>query len=141
VVLGGDALTGVILVWRGEFANEDLNLLRREAFPGDCSAHDWRSQVRRHSLGWVCAEFEGVLVGWINVAWDGARHATLLDTSVALSHRHRGIATALVAKAAVEAGQAGCDWLHVDFEAHLAPLYLESCGFSMTSAGLLNLRG
>jgi hypothetical protein len=36
---------------------------------------------------------------------------------------------------------AGCGWLHVDFEDHLAPFYLESCGFRPTAAGVLRLGG
>lgn len=38
--------------------------------------------MNRHSLGWVCARFDGALVGFVNVAWDGAAHAFILDTVV-----------------------------------------------------------
>ncbi|MEV4123944.1 carboxylesterase family protein [Nocardia sp. NPDC049707] len=34
----------------------------------------------------------GLLIGFVNVAWDGADHAFLLDTKVRPEHRHRGIA-------------------------------------------------
>jgi hypothetical protein len=34
---------------------------------------------------------------------------------------------------------AKCEWLHVDFEDHLRPFYLASCGFRPTDAGLIAL--
>jgi hypothetical protein len=34
---------------------------------------------------------------------------------------------------------AGCEWLHVDFDDHLRPFYLDACGFSPTDAGLIAL--
>ncbi|WP_433662163.1 GNAT family N-acetyltransferase [Nocardia sp. CA-128927] len=55
-------------------------------------------------------------------------------------HRHAGIGTELVRRAAEAARRAGCTWLHVDFEEHLRPFYLESCRFRPTAAGLLHLR-
>jgi len=44
-----------------------------------------------------------------------------------------------VATAVEEARRAGCEWLHVDFEAHLRPFYFDACGFSPTEAGLIAL--
>lgn len=82
---------------------------------------------------------DGSLIGFVNVAWDGGVHAFLLDTVVAASHRNGGVGAELVARAAREAGRAGCDWLHVDFEEHLHPFYLDRCGFTPTAAGLLRL--
>lgn len=38
-----------------------------------------------------------------------------------------------------EAGAAGCDWLHVDFDGHLRPFYFDVCGFTPTPAGLIRL--
>lgn len=38
-----------------------------------------------------------------------------------------------------EARAAGCEWLHVDFDDHLRPFYLDACGFSPTGAGLIAL--
>lgn len=35
---------------------------------------------------------------------------------------------------------AGCEYLHVDFENHLKPFYLETCGFSPAPAELLRLK-
>lgn len=34
-----------------------------------------------HSLVYVCAYTKAVLIGLVNVAWDGGRHAFLLDTT------------------------------------------------------------
>jgi hypothetical protein len=34
---------------------------------------------------------------------------------------------------------AGCRWLHVDFQEHLAGFYLDACRFKQTMAGLLRL--
>lgn len=125
--------------WRGRFGNAAVNALHAEAFGHEVTADDWWSQVSRHSLGWVCAWQEDELAGFVNVAWNGGGHAFLIDTAVAARARHRGIGTALVSLAAGHARQAGCGWLHVDFEDHLRPFYLGSCGFRPTSAGLVPL--
>jgi GNAT superfamily N-acetyltransferase len=58
---------------------------------------------------------------------------------VAEQARHQGVGTALVAMAIDQARQAGCEWLHVDFEGHLRPFYLDACGFRPTDAGLIAL--
>ena len=81
----------------------------------------------------------GGLIGFVNVAWDGGDHAFLLDTKVAREHQRQGIATALVGHAVRHAQAAGCEWLHVDFEPHLAALYFDACGFQSTSAGVIHL--
>jgi hypothetical protein len=57
--------------WRGQFSNEALNTLRAEAFGRQNSNDDWWAQVNRHSLRWVCANLDEVLVGFVNVVWDG----------------------------------------------------------------------
>lgn len=44
-----------------------------------------------------------------------------------------------MAKGAEKARAARCEWLHVDFEAHLRPFYFDACGFEETSAGLIAL--
>ena len=87
--------------WRGEFENRELNALHAEAFEHALLDDDWRDQVARHSLGWVCARDGGDLVGFVNVAWDGGVHAFVLDTAVAHRVAHRGIGTQLV-RVAVE---------------------------------------
>jgi predicted N-acetyltransferase YhbS len=75
----------------------------------------------------------------VNVAWDGAVHAFILDTMVAIGARRHGIGAELVAVAVTEARAAGCEWLHVDFEDHLRAFYFEGCGFEPTNAGLIKL--
>ena len=131
---------GVDYRWRGEFTNDELNALHAEAFGYVIGDDDWRGQVERYSLGWVCARQEGELVGWVNVAWDGGVHAFLIDTVVADAARRRGIGTQLVQFAVEQASAAGCEWLHVDFDDELAPFYLKACGFTPTPAGVIALR-
>ncbi|TDV41335.1 GNAT family N-acetyltransferase [Actinophytocola oryzae] len=125
--------------WRGAFDNAEVNVLHAEGFAHDVLDDDWWTRVNRHSLGWVCARRSGVLVGFVNVAWDGAVHAFILDTVVAATARRQGVGQQLVTHAARNASAAGCDWLHVDFEERLRPFYLDSCGFRPTEAGLLAL--
>jgi GNAT superfamily N-acetyltransferase len=125
--------------WRGPVGNDELNALHAEAFGHAVLTEDWRGQLARHSLGWVSARDGGVLAGFVNVPWDGATHAFILDTMVARVARRRGIGARLVAVAAEGARAAGCDWLHVDFTPGLRGFYLESCGFRRTDAGLIAL--
>jgi ribosomal protein S18 acetylase RimI-like enzyme len=82
---------------------------------------------------------DGLLMGFVNVAWDGGDHAFLLNTKVRAEYQRRGIATEVVRLAASRAQAAGCEWLHVDFEEHLAPFYFDACGFRPTLAGLIRL--
>jgi ribosomal protein S18 acetylase RimI-like enzyme len=78
------------------------------------------------------------LIGFVNVAWDGGVHAFLLDPCVDPEFRRSGIGTRLVGEAARLAAQRGGEWLHVDFEPHLAAFY-NACGFRSTEAGLMRL--
>jgi GNAT superfamily N-acetyltransferase len=137
--------TGIDFAWRGDVDNAALEALHASGF-GYAPApepHDWRAQLRRHSLGWVCAwrRPAGRLAGFVNVAWDGGGHAFLLDTVVAKDERRAGIGAGLVEVAVREARAAGCEWLHVDFEDHLRGFYFDACGFRPTNAGLIPLRG
>lgn len=125
--------------WRGTFESSELNALHAEGFNHPVLLHDWRSQVERHSLGWVCARADGRLVGFVNVPWDGDTHAFLIDTLVAADHRRMGIGRRLVELAAQEARIAGCEWLHVDFDEELQTFYLDACGFDPTPAGTIQL--
>ncbi len=125
--------------WRGYFTNGALNTLHAEGFGHDSFDDDWEKQLERHSLGWVCAYDGDNLVGFVNVAWDGAVHAFILDTLVAASHRRQGVGSRLVAVAADGARKAGCEWLHVDFDPEHRDFYLDSCGFKTTAAGLIQL--
>ena len=125
--------------WRGAFASEEVSALHAEGFGRQRVAADWRGQVERHSLGWVCGREGNQLIGFVNVAWDGARHAFILDTLVTRRLRRQGVGACLVEAATRGAREAGCEWLHVDFEDHLRPFYLDSCGFRPTQAGLVAL--
>ena len=126
--------------WRGPFASDELERLHAASFNRKPSfTWDWWAQVNQHSLGWVCARADDALVGWVNVAWDGAVHAFLIDTVVDAAHRRTGIATDLVMAAREHAARAGCEWLHVDFDAHLREFYWNACGFTATDAGLIAL--
>jgi ribosomal protein S18 acetylase RimI-like enzyme len=124
--------------WRGEAS--DAELVSLVEAHGGRPEPGWWDRIRQFSLGWVTARLPGgALIGFVNVAWDGGDHAFLIDTKVASAHQRQGIATELVAEAVRQATAAGCEWLHVDFEDHLAPFYLSACGFRPTAAGLIHL--
>ena len=127
----GDILgDGMSYEWRGEFDSAEVEALHAEGFGHKAVDYDWRGQVERHSLGWVCARDGGDLVGFVNVPWDGATHAFILDTLVAGRARRPGIGTRLVELAATEARAAGCEWLHVDFDDELGTLLLSTLAAS-----------
>ncbi len=100
--------------WRGQFTNDEANRLHAEAF-----------DTRLYTAA----------------AWDWLRlvHAWHQDEMVAHSARRAGIGRALISVAAQRARDAGRETLHVDFEDHLRPFYLDACGFTATNAGLLRL--
>jgi ribosomal protein S18 acetylase RimI-like enzyme len=126
--------------WRG--ALTDAEMVELVMAHGGRAQAGWWDQVRPHSLGWVTARrSDGLLVGFVNVAWDGGHHAILLDTKVRSDHQRRGIATAVVRVAVAHSRAAGCEWLHVDFEEQLAPFYFDACGFRPTPAGVIYLSG
>ncbi len=126
--------------WRGNFQNEEVNQLHAECFDHRVLEDDWRRQVERHSLGWVTARDGEELVGFVNVPWDGAIHAFVLDTMVTPRLRRHGVGKKLVERAVGEARAAGCEWMHVDFDDHLREFYFDACGFTPTNAGLIALR-
>lgn len=131
--------TDVVYEWRGALTDAEMAELVRSH--GGRPEEGWWDRVRPHSLGWVVARAEdGEVVGFVNVAWDGGDHAFLLDPKTRGSMQRRGIGTRLVALAVQHACEAGCEWLHVDFEPELEPFYLEACGFDSTPAGLIHLR-
>lgn len=130
--------------WRADFTSSEANALHAEAFAKRVFADqewDWAALVEEHSLGWATSRRGGVLVGFLNVVWDGSVHAWLQDVMVAAEMRHQGVGTALVAIAREEAARAGCEWLHVDFAPGLRAFYLDACSFQATEAGLLRLDG
>ena len=120
-----------------DVSSEALNALFEDAWPGH-TPRDF-SPVLAQSLGYVCATADGVLVGFVNVAWDGAIHAFLLDPTVRSDFQRQGIGTHLVHQAIDLAKSKGVEWLHVDYEPRLAEFYAK-CGFRTTAAGLINLR-
>ena len=122
--------------WRGTFTNEELNALHAEAFAHPILTIDWTGQVQTYSLGWVTAREGGELIGFVNVAWDGAIHAFIVDTMVSARAQRHGVGTRLVDIGAHEASAAGCSWLHVDFDEEHRAFYLGKCGFRPTPAGL-----
>ena len=125
--------------WRGDIENDEVNALHAEAFETRLLVDEWDWQsIVRQSLGWVVARDDGRLVGFVNVIWDGSVHAWIQDTMVASGSRRKGIGTHLVQVAREQAGNAGCEWLHVDFEDDLGSFYYEACGFEPTSAGLIH---
>lgn len=125
--------------WRDLITDEEMVdlVLSHEGNP----SIGWWPRVREHSLGWVSArDHEELLVGFVNVAWDGCDHAFLIDTKTRGSYQHRGIGRKLVKLAARNAAAAGCEWLHVDFRAELGRFYFDACGFAPTEAGLIHLK-
>lgn len=132
----------IVYGWRGGFDSPEVNAIHSETFehreyPTD--EWDWRQLVEAHSLGWVTARSDSVLVGFVNVPWDGLVHAWIQDTMVSPTQRNRGIGTELIRQAASHARDAGCEWLHVDFDDDLAPFYIDACGFQAAQAGLIDL--
>ena len=117
-------------------SNDDLNALWAVAWPS-CEKIDFGPILAR-SLAHLGAYDGDSLVGFINVAWDGGKHAFILDTCVHPRMRRRGIATRLVGAATDAARDRGVVWMHVDFKPDLTPLY-RNCGFKPTEAGLMRL--
>ena len=117
--------------------NESLNALYAVSWPH----HTWFEfePVFSRAVAYLFAFDEGGVVGSVYVAWDGAQHAFLLEPTVHPEYRHQGIGRELVRRAADAARDAGCEWLHVDYEKALTPFY-EACGFQPTAAGLIRLR-
>jgi ribosomal protein S18 acetylase RimI-like enzyme len=117
--------------------DDELNVLFADAWEQH-ENRDFQSALK-HSLLFVCAYHGSRLIGFVNVAWDGAQHAFLLDATVHTEFQRRGIGIDLVKHAAEETGKHDIDWLHVDFEPHLEAFY-RKCGFRFTNAGLMNLK-
>lgn len=119
---------------RENVPSEFLATLFREAWPDGSEP-----PPLDHSLTWVTAHEADRVVGFVNLAWDGGRHAFLLDTTVHPTVRGRGIGEALVRRAVDAARAEGIEWVHVDYEPPLASFY-ERCGFRPTLAGLIHLQ-
>jgi GNAT superfamily N-acetyltransferase len=120
--------------------DEQISRLHALAFGDDRQGiTPWGERLRRHSVTWTGAFQGNDLVGFVHVVWDGGGHGFLLDTVVHPLHQRRGLGRAVVETAIRNARVAGCEWVHVDYEPHLASFYLEACGFQTTAAGLLRL--
>jgi GNAT superfamily N-acetyltransferase len=115
----------------------DLEPLFAEAW-GAGSARGYDAVLER-SLDYIGAFRGAKLVGFVNLAWDGGAHTFILDTVVRSSLRREGIGRELVRRAIEAARDAGVEWVHVDYEAHLDGFY-EQAGLRPTSARLLHLR-
>jgi GNAT superfamily N-acetyltransferase len=129
---------GVSYRWRGPLT--DAEMVELVTAHGGTATPGWWDRIRPHSLGWATARAsDSVLVGFVNVVSDGGDHAFLIDTKTHGAYQHKGIGTRVVRFAAQHAKAAGCEWLHVDFEAGLATFYFDACGFRPTEAGLIHL--
>jgi GNAT superfamily N-acetyltransferase len=117
-------------------SNSRLNDLYSQAWPRH--KRFAFTPVLRRSLGWICAREGKELVGFVYLAWDGAQHAFLLEPTVLPRVQRRGIGRELVLRAVRLAHRRGCEWVHVDWEAGLAPFYW-ACGFRRTQAGVIHL--
>jgi ribosomal protein S18 acetylase RimI-like enzyme len=125
--------------WQGDVSDQELEALHAAAFDHSPTDKDWSRQLQAHSLGWVTARLQGRLVGFVNVAWDGGKHAFLVDTAVDPGHQGLGIGEQLVRLAVEGARSAGCTWLHVDFEPRFQHFYVARCGFHLSQAGAMRL--
>ena len=117
--------------------DSQLNALFSSAWPQPYVARTFAPVLAR-SLGYFCAYAGANLIGFVNVAWDGGSHTFLLDTTVHPDWQRRGIGSELVRRATELARSSGAQWLHVDYEPHLAEFY-RRCGFTRTDAGLVRL--
>ncbi|MET8468245.1 GNAT family N-acetyltransferase [Streptomyces sp. NPDC006422] len=125
--------------WRDPVSDEEMVDLVRSHGGNDVAG--WWEKIRAYSLGWLAArDADGLLVGFVNVAWDGGDHAFLVDAKTRGTHQRRGIGAAVVRLAASCARESGCEWLHVDFEPELRGFYFGACGFRPTEAGVIRLR-
>ena len=117
-------------------SNAALNELWRVAW--DDSAVGDFAPVLKRSLTHIGVYYGERLIGFVNVAWDGGRHAFLLDPCVHPGFRRQGIGTSLIREAVRCARDRGALWLHVDFEPHLERFYADF-GVRATKAGLIRL--
>jgi GNAT superfamily N-acetyltransferase len=130
--------------WKGKFGNDEANELHADAFQHrvfSAEEWDWVSLCADHSLGWVTARDDRLLVGFVNVLWDGLVHAWVQDVMVSPAAQRQGIGVGLLGVVRSEAAAAGCEWLHVDFDDHLRPFYYDAAGFTPTNGGLIDLSG
>lgn len=125
---------------RGPVDDDELSQLHDRAFTGSASGTTvpWSARLRAHSVAWVSAYVDERLCGFVHACWDGGSHAFLLDTVVLPGYQRRGIGRELVRRLRLQLREAGCEWLHVDYEPRFEAFY-RSCGFASTRAGLQRL--
>lgn len=126
---------------RGPIDDAGLSRIHDLTFAGSISGitESWSARLHAHSVGWVCAYDDGQLVGFVHACWDGGKHAFLLDTTVVPKFQRQGIGVELVTRLTRQVTDAGCEWLHVDYEPRYEAFY-RACGFQPTLAGLQRLR-
>jgi GNAT superfamily N-acetyltransferase len=124
----------VVFRWRLAVEDQEIDDLHAEAFGEPPGRYSWQ-RARPYSLGWVTAHEDAQLLGFANLVWDGNVHAFLIDVAVTPARQRETIGRRVVARAVEEAGRAGCEWVHVDYEPRLDSFY-GACGFTPTSAGL-----
>jgi ribosomal protein S18 acetylase RimI-like enzyme len=96
----------LVYSWRDPISDEAMVELV-ESHGGRPEA-GWWDQIRPHSLGCVTARTsDGVLAGFVSIAWDGGDHAFLLDAKTAGEWQRRGVGAELVGPAAQRAKAAG----------------------------------
>lgn len=120
---------------RGDVDPAELNALFAAAWGSPKPGYE---AIFAHSFTWVVARDGDVLVGFVNIAWDGDSHFFLLDTTVHPDRQRRGIGRRLVEEA-VEACRGRGEWLHVDADEELMSRLYLPCGFEHTPAGVLDL--
>ncbi len=117
-------------------ADSELNKLFSSAW--DTHTDTDFSYLDTNSLGYICVYDADLLIGFINVAWNGDRHAFILDTTVRKEYQKQGLGKKLVQRALALAKSNKVEWVHVDFEPQYEHFY-RSCGFTACPAGLINL--
>ena len=129
-------MTQISYQYRPNVSDASLN----ELFFSSWQHHEERkfSGVLERSLTYICAFDGSLLIGFVNVAWDGGTHGFILDTTVRRDYQRRGIGTELLRLAAKEAAKHGVEWLHCDFEPQWEKFY-RNCGYRRTEGGILNL--
>ena len=129
----------VITEWRADLSDDELNALHADAFGHALFDDGWNDQLRRWSLGWVTARRDDDLVGFVNVLTDGGVHAWVQDVIVAAAAQRHGVGVQMMTLVRQEVTDAGCEWLHVDFDDEHTEFYIDACGFTPARAGLIEL--